>query len=104
MKPSAFVINVSRGPVINEVDLVEALQTGEIAGAGLDVYEQEPLDPNSPLLILPNVVATPHIAGATGQSYEGIARILTENILRVKGGKAPMYCVNETALKAQTTL
>jgi len=101
MKPSAFVINVSRGPVINEVDLVEALQTGEIAGAGLDVYEQEPLDPNSPLLILPNVVATPHIAGVTVQNYEGIARIVADNILRVKDGKIPMYCVNEMKLKAE---
>ena len=90
--------------MIDEADLVEALKTGEIARAGLDVYEQEPLDPNSPLLILPNVVATPHIAGATGQNYEGIARILTENILRVKGDKVPMYCVNETTLKAQRSV
>jgi len=104
MKSSAFVINVSRGPVIDEADLVEALQTGEIAGAGLDVYEQEPLDPNSPLLILPNVVATPHIAGVTEENYDGIARIVTDNILRVKGDRAPMYCVNEATLKAQGTL
>ena len=103
MKPSAFVINVSRGPVIDEADLVEALQTGEIAGAGLDVYEQEPLDPNNPLLILPNVVATPHIAGVTVQNYDEIARIVTGNILRVKCGQVPMYCVNETALKARRT-
>ncbi len=104
MKPSAFVINVSRGPVIEEADLVEALQTGEIAGAGLDVYEQEPLDPNNPLLFLPNVVATPHIAGVTVQNYDGIARIVTDNILRLKNGKVPMYCVNETALEARKTL
>lgn len=103
MKPSAFVINVSRGPVVVEADLVEALRTGEIAGAGLDVYEQEPLDPNNPLLILPNVVATPHIGGVTKQNYDGIARIVTDNILRVKCGKAPLYCVNEAALKAQRT-
>ncbi len=103
MKRSTFVINVSRGPVIDEADLVEALRTGEIAGAGLDVYEREPLDPGSPLLTLPNVVATPHIAGVTAQNYDGIARILADNILRVKGGKVPMYCVNETALKAQRT-
>jgi phosphoglycerate dehydrogenase-like enzyme len=98
MKPSAFVINVSRGPVIAEADLVEALQTGAIAGAGLDVYEAEPLDPSCPLLTLPNVVATPHVAGVTGKNYDGIARILADNILRVKDGKVPMYCVNVTAL------
>jgi len=103
MKHSAFVINVSRGPVIDEVALVEALQTGKIAGAGLDVYAHEPLYPNSTLLTLPNVVATPHIAGVTEQNYDGIVRILADNILRVKNGKAPMYCVNETALKAHRT-
>jgi len=103
MKPSAYVINVSRGPVIDEADLVEALQTGKIAGAGLDVYEQEPLDPNNPLLVLPNVVATPHIAGVTVQNYDGIARIVADNILRVKCGKMPMYCVNETELEARGT-
>jgi phosphoglycerate dehydrogenase-like enzyme len=101
MKPSAFVINVSRGPVIDEADLLKALHAGEIAGAGLDVYQREPLDPGSPLLTLPNVVATPHVAGVTEQNYDGIARILAGNILRVKEGKMPMYCVNETTLKVQ---
>jgi phosphoglycerate dehydrogenase-like enzyme len=78
---------------------VKALQTGEIAGAGLDVYEREPLDPNSLLLTLPNVLATPHIAGVTRQNYNGIGRILADNILCMKDGKIPMYCVNEMALK-----
>ncbi len=103
MKPSAFVINVSRGPVINETDLAKALQGGEIAGAGLDVYEREPLDQGSPLLTLPNVVATPHVAGVTRQNYDGIVRILSDNILRVKDGKLPIYCVNEAAIKARGT-
>jgi len=103
MKPTAFVINVSRGPVIHEADLLEALRSGEIAGAGLDVYEREPLDSNSPLLSLPNVVATPHVAGVTGRNYEEIARILAGNILRVKGGEVPMYCVNERELKPRGT-
>lgn len=94
MKPTAFVINVSRGAVIDETDLLEALQAGRIAGAGLDVYEREPLDPDSPLLTLTNVVATPHIAGVTAQNYDGIARILADNILRVQRGRTPMYCVN----------
>jgi phosphoglycerate dehydrogenase-like enzyme len=104
MKPSAFVVNVSRGAVVDTLDLLEALKKGWIAGAGLDVYEQEPLDPDSPLLRLPNVVATPHIAGVTEQSYGGIARILADNILRVKNGKMPMHCVNETASKIRRTL
>jgi phosphoglycerate dehydrogenase-like enzyme len=104
MKPSAFVINVSRGAVINEADLVKALREGLIAGAGLDVYEREPLDPGSPLLTLPNVVATPHVGGVTGQSYEGIAKIVTANILRIKDGCLPMYCANETALRTRSAM
>lgn len=103
MKASAFVINVSRGAVVDEADLVEALRTGEIAGAGLDVYGQEPLDPNSPLLRMSNVVATPHVAGVTGANYDGIAKIVSDNILRVKRGEPPKYCVNETALEARRT-
>jgi phosphoglycerate dehydrogenase-like enzyme len=96
MKPSAFLINVSRGAVVDTPDLIEALKAGEIAGAGLDVYEREPLNPRSPLLTLPNVVATPHVAGATEQNYEGTVGIIAENILRVKDGKVPMHCVNQT--------
>lgn len=99
MKPSAFVINVSRGPVLDEAELVEALRIGEIAGAGLDVYEREPLDPESPLPGLPNVVATPHIGGVTKENYDPTAKIIRDNILRVEEGKMPMYCVNEAALK-----
>ncbi|MHC1726013.1 MAG: 2-hydroxyacid dehydrogenase [Syntrophobacteraceae bacterium] len=102
MKPTAFVINVSRGAVVDEAALVEALRTGEIAGAGLDVYVQEPLDPNSPLLTLSNVVATPHVAGVTGKNYDGIAKIVCDNILRVKAGKMPGHCVNKTALNGIT--
>lgn len=101
MKPSAFVINVSRGPVVVEADLVEALRHGEIAGAGLDVFEREPLDAGSPLLTLSNVVATPHIGGVTEQNYDEIAKILAANILRVKSGKLPLYCANEQELKAR---
>lgn len=94
MNPSAFFVNVSRGPVVNEPDLLEALQKKTIAGAGLDVYCQEPLDPKHPFLSMENVFATPHIAGATQQNYEGISRTLAENILRFKRGEMPLYCAN----------
>jgi phosphoglycerate dehydrogenase-like enzyme len=98
MKPSAFVINVSRGPVVNERDLLEALTSGAIQGAGLDVYTQEPVDPDNPLLSMRNVFATPHVAGATRQNYEGIGRILADNLLRFKSGRTPHNCVNRVAL------
>jgi phosphoglycerate dehydrogenase-like enzyme len=98
MKPTAFVVNVSRGPVVNEEDLLEALRSGTIGGAGLDVYTREPVDWNNPLLAMPNVVATPHVAGATRQSYEGIARVLANNVNRIKRGKTPLHCVNLSAL------
>lgn len=94
MKRSACVINVSRGPVVNEHDLVEALRAGTIAGAGLDVYAQEPVDPANPLLSMDSVLATPHIAGCTRQNYEGIGRILADNILMFKRGEIPNHCVN----------
>jgi|GEM_PF-356096 len=68
MKKSAFFINLGRGETVVESDLVQALKRGAIAGAGLDVFEREPLGPDSPLLKLPNVVVTPHVAGVT-QSY-----------------------------------
>ena len=101
MKPSAYLINVSRGAVVKESDLVEALRAGKIAGAGLDVYEQEPLAPGSPLLALPNVVATPHVGGVTKQNYTQIAKIVSENIMRIKARQFPEYCVNEAALKVR---
>jgi phosphoglycerate dehydrogenase-like enzyme len=97
MKPTAFVINVSRGAVINEPALIAALSNGLIAGAGLDVFAQEPVDLRSPLLRMENVIATPHVAGVTRQSYEGIARAIAANVTAVKAGRTPMYCVNPDA-------
>jgi phosphoglycerate dehydrogenase-like enzyme len=98
MKPTAFIVNVSRGPVVNEQDLLEALRTGEIAGAGLDVYGQEPLPADHDLLTMCNVVATPHIAGVTRQNYDGMCRVLAENIQMFKAGKLPPTCVNASEL------
>src|SRR5205807_272862 len=69
MKPTAVLINVARGPIVDEAALVEALQAGRIKGAGLDVFEREPLDPEHPLLHMENVITTQHVAGtSTGTS------------------------------------
>jgi glyoxylate reductase len=88
MKPTAFLINTSRGPVVDEVALVKALQDGVIAGAGLDVFENEPsLAPG--LAGLSNVVITPHIASATKPAREGMAVLAAQNIIDFLEGKTP---------------
>ncbi len=98
MKNSAFVINVSRGPVINEEDLISALRDGSIAGAGLDVFATEPVDPHHPLLGMSNVLATPHVAGVTRQNYVAIGEQVRENIIRLSRNETPNYCVNLDAV------
>ena len=70
MKKTSFLINTSRGPIVNEDDLIIALSTNEIAGAGLDVYEKEPLPENNKLRFLPNALLTPHIGYVTSENYE----------------------------------
>ena len=88
MKPTAFLINTSRGPVVDEVALVKALQEGVIKGAGLDVYEFEPnLTPG--LTDLPNVVLTPHIASARESARNEMAKIVAENVIDFLEGGVP---------------
>lgn len=87
MKPTAFVINISRGPIVNEEDLLAALNEGRIAGAGLDVLNQEPPAPDHPLVNHAKVVVTPHTAGITRQSFDALGRAVAENIERLKKGK-----------------
>ncbi len=91
MKPTALIINTSRGGIINEEDLAVALKTGVIAAAGLDVLEQEPPPAGHPLLELDNVIVTPHNAGPTLESIPKRAANAFENIQRVIDGEAPLW-------------
>ena len=89
MKPGAFLINTCRGPVIDELALHHALNTNQIAGAGLDVMEEEPPNPTNPLFELDNVIITPHIAGPSQDSTERCAEFAYYNIQRVLSGEGP---------------
>lgn len=80
MKPSSYLINTARGPLIDEQALIEALKKGKIGGAALDVYETEPLPPQHPFRFLPNVIATPHIGFVTKEAYQIFYRETVENI------------------------
>jgi glyoxylate reductase len=97
MKSTAFIINTARGPVIDEKALVIALQTGEIAGAGLDVFENEP-DVESPLLTMKNVVLTPHLGSAAHDVREGMAHRVVDNIVAFLDGTSPPNCANPQVL------
>ncbi|RPI32721.1 MAG: D-2-hydroxyacid dehydrogenase [Chloroflexota bacterium] len=90
MKPTAFIVDISRGNVVDHVALISALRDKKIAGAALDVYPEEPLPPESPLWKLPNVIITPHISGNTPHYNERAVALFTENLLRYLGG-LPLY-------------
>lgn len=93
MKDSAYLINTSRGKVVDEQALIKALKNGWIAGAALDVFEEEPLI-DSELLKLDNVVLTPHIGSATIETRERMAEVAAMNIIDYFKGKKPMYCLD----------
>ncbi len=97
MKQSAFFINVGRGPVVKESDLIEALSKGLIKGAGLDVFEEEPLPINSPLWEMPNVIITPHSAGFDERRDEKSMNIFVENLIRYQQGRPLVNVVDKRA-------
>ncbi len=98
MKPTAFVFNTGRGPVIDEAALIRALRIGQIAGAGLDVFEQEPIAPDNPLLTMDNVVVTPHSGGFSDAAIRTGRRLAAEEMRRLLRGEALRNLVNRDVL------
>ena len=94
MKKGAYIINTARGKIINESDLVDALESGYLAGAGLDVFEYQPLDEESKLTKMDNVVLSPHVASFCHQAFTNMMMMSVENILDYFSGKEPRYIVN----------
>jgi phosphogluconate 2-dehydrogenase len=99
MRPETIFINIARGKVVDEQAMIRALQTGQIRAAGLDVFEREPVQADSPLLKLDNVVATPHMGSATHETREAMARCAVENMISALSGERPKDLVNPSAWK-----
>jgi D-3-phosphoglycerate dehydrogenase len=94
VKPGAFLINISRGLVIDEAALIAALRDGRLGGAALDVYEQQPIARDHPLLTFDNVLPTPHLAGLTHEAVQRVSRMAVEETLRLMRGERPVNFVN----------
>jgi len=95
MKPTAYLINTSRGPTVDQPALVDALKNGTIAGAGLDVFDPEPPSPDDPILHLDNVICTPHALCWTDQCFAGIGASDVAQVLMIKNGEAPPHMVDK---------
>jgi glyoxylate reductase len=93
MKNTAFLINTSRGQVVDERSLIKAIKNKWIAGAALDVFEKEPLDSNSPLIRMENVVLLPHIGSATYQIRSKMSETAAQNIIDILSGREPAFLV-----------
>jgi phosphoglycerate dehydrogenase-like enzyme len=100
LKPEAFLINVARGALVDEAALYQALTEGRLAGAGLDVFASEPMDPDHPLLKLDNVISTPHTAAATFNTSKLRAACAAENVDRIANGLEPLHRIDIPATRA----
>jgi phosphoglycerate dehydrogenase-like enzyme len=94
MKPSAVLINIGRGAIVDEAALIAALRDGRIAGAGLDVFVEEPLPPDSPFYEMANVIVTPHVAGSTPRYFDRVTALLSENLRRFLDGRPMLNVVD----------
>jgi phosphoglycerate dehydrogenase-like enzyme len=98
MKEDGYLINTARGPVVDEAALLEALETGRIAGAALDVFEEEPLSKDHPFRGLSNVILTPHAIGHSFELWEAIPRVAAEQVTAILAGEVPRYVANNHVL------
>jgi len=101
MKKGAFLVNASRGPVVDERALVAALESGHLGGAGLDVFEQEPTPADNPLRRMENVFFSPHVGGFTAESEARVLEVVRDNLSRVLDGEEPANVVNGVRLGAR---
>ncbi len=100
MKETAFLINAARGPIVDEAALIKALREKRIRGAGLDVFEQEPIAMDNPLLKMDNVILSPHAMAQTDQTFGNMWRIITEQINQLVHGEIPKPLVNREVLES----
>ena len=91
MKSGSILVNIARGPIVDQKALAAALSSGKLAGAGLDVLEEEPIDPADALVSMENVVITPHIAGDSDEVHQRLAAAVADNIRRVAAGEPPLH-------------
>lgn len=99
MKPTAFLVNVARGPIVDQAALVDALREGRLAGAGLDVFDPEPLPADDPLLSLPNVIGAPHALGYTDELLRGCVGQACQSLIDVAAGRVPEDLANPAVLE-----
>ncbi len=97
MRPGALFVNVARGGLVDEVALLEALESGQLGGAGLDVFSREPADPQSPVIQHPNVIATPHVGWHTRYMFRQTGEAFAANLMRYGRGEQPLWTVNSVS-------
>jgi D-3-phosphoglycerate dehydrogenase len=100
MRPGAWLLNVARGPVVDEAALLRALREGRIGGAALDVFDTQPLAADHPFRALPDVILTPHAAGLTGEAMLTMSTVAAEEVVRILAGQRPRNLINPEAWPA----